>query len=371
MTTISTAHTPSTTSDPDPPSSSSDGPVVAVVGAGVIGLAIAWRAASAGRRVVLIDPKPGSGASRVAGGMLAPVSEAWPGEDDLLALGSTSLELWPRFAAELRAASGRDPGLRTDGTIVVAVDSADREQLHDLAKYLAHLGRAVEELGGRELRRLEPTLGPTVRGGLLVPGDLAVDNRRLLDALWRACTLAGVRHVAAAAARVRPGRVGLADGTTVDCDTAVIAAGAWSGSLHPELADVVRPVKGEVLRLRARPSALPPPSRTVRAVVEGRNVYAVPRDDGGLVLGATQYEAGFDTDVGVAGVRDLLRDGEVVLPGIAEYALVECSAGLRPGSPDNLPVIRTLEPGVIAATGHFRNGILLAPVTAGKVMDLL
>ena len=138
------------------------------------------------------------------------------------------------------------------------------------------------------------------------------------------------------------------------------------------LAGLVRPVKGEIVRLAHRAGALPPPARTVRALVDGRPVYAVPRDDGGLVVGATQYEAGFDTDVTVGGVRDLLRDVERVLPAVAEYTLVETAAGLRPGSPDNLPLIGALGPdGLLVATGHGRNGMLLAPVTADAVVALL
>jgi glycine oxidase len=134
----------------------------------------------------------------------------------------------------------------------------------------------------------------------------------------------------------------------------------------------VRPVKGEILRLATRPGAFPPPRRTVRALVDGRPIYLVPRDDGGLVLGATQTEVGFDTTVTVGGVRDLLRDAERILPGIAEYALVESAAGLRPGSPDNLPLVGALGPeGLLVATGHHRNGMLLAPVTADAVAALL
>ncbi len=155
-------------------------------------------------------------------------------------------------------------------------------------------------------------------------------------------------------------------------DAVVVCAGAWSSRLHPALSGLVRPVKGEILRLAHRAGSLPPPGRTVRALVDGRPVYAVPRDDGGLVVGATQYEAGFDTAVTVAGVRDLLRDAERVLPAVAEYALCESAAGLRPGTPDNLPLIGPLGPsGLFAATGHGRNGILLAPVTADVVVDLL
>lgn len=157
----------------------------------------------------------------------------------------------------------------------------------------------------------------------------------------------------------------------MDCSVAVIAAGAWSTGLHPALESVTRPVKGEILRLRARHGTLPLPTRTIRAHVESRPVYLVPRADGELVLGATQREVGYDEDVTVGGVRDLLCDAEQVLPGIAEYALTECAAGLRAGSKDNLPLIGWLEPGVLAATGHHRNGLLLAPATAAAVLDIL
>ncbi|WP_093158445.1 glycine oxidase ThiO [Saccharopolyspora antimicrobica] len=343
---------------------------VVVVGGGVIGMSVAWRAAAAGHRVQLVDPEPASGASFVAGGMLAPIAEAWPGEEELLELGSTSLERWPGFADELSRASGLPSGLRREGTLVVGVDSADRAELDELAGYLSRQGRTVTRLSGREVRRLEPSLGPAVRGGLEVPGDLAVDNRSALAALRAAATAAGVEFVAATARTVRAGAVELED-STVECDVAVIAAGAHSGALHPSLRGRIRPVKGEILRLRARATALPPPSRTVRGPVHGRPVYLVPRDDGGLVLGATQYEVGFDTEVTLGGVRDLIADAEQVMPGIAEYQLVEARAGLRPSTDDNLPVLGWLEPGVLAATAHHRGGFLLAPVTADAVLALL
>ena len=266
---------------------------VVVVGGGIVGTSVAWRAAQAGYEVKLVDARPGTGASNVAGGMLAPIAEAWPGEEELLELGSASLQRWPEFAAELGRAAGRSAGLRTEGTLVVGVDSADRTDLDRLADYLSHRGREVTRLTARQLRELEPSLGPAVRGGLEVPGDLAVDNRAALAAARAAAEAAGVEFVAAAARQVAPGRVELA-GSAVECDVAVLAAGAHSGELHPALRGRIRPVKGEVLRLRARPAALPPPSRTVRGPVHGRQVYLVPRDDG-LVVGATQYEAGFDT----------------------------------------------------------------------------
>lgn len=352
---------------------------LAVVGGGVIGLSAAWSCARAGWRVTLLDPAPCSGASWVAGGMLAPVTETWPGEEDLLELGVASVRAWERFAADLEAASGRAAGLRTEGTVVAATGSGDRAELDTLADHLARLGRPVQRLSGRELRRLEPAIGPDVRGGLSVPDDLSVDNRTLLDALLAACSRAGVvRDARAATAVVDDGRqvlgVRCAEGPDLDADVVVLAAGAHSSALHRSLDGLVRPVKGEILRLTRRAGALPPPSRTVRALVDGRPVYAVPRDapgHGDLVVGATTSENGFDTDVTVGGVRDLLRDAERILPGIAEYALTESAAGLRPGSRDNLPLIGTTGPdGLIVATGHGRNGMLLAPVTAAAVVAL-
>ena len=327
---------------------------VVVVGGGVIGLSVAWRLA-ARHDVTLIDPTPARGASWVAGGMLAPVTEAWPGEEDLLDLGSDSLDRWPGFAADLGIE------LHTRGTIVAAVDAADAAQLDVLAGFLAQRGREVDGLTGRALRRLEPTIGPSVRSGLHVPGDLAVDNRELLRHLSSSARDAGVEFVRESVRAV----------DQLDCDVTVIAAGAWSGALHPALTSAVRPVKGEILRLRARPNALPPPTHTVRALVESRPVYLVPRAGDELVVGATQYEAGFDDEVTVGGVRDLLTYAERVVPGIAEYGLTECAAGLRAGSRDNLPLVGWLEPGVLVATGHHRNGLLLAPITADAVCALV
>ncbi|MGH3913797.1 MAG: glycine oxidase ThiO [Pseudonocardiaceae bacterium] len=334
------------------------GCTVAVVGGGVIGLSCAWRAALAGFPVTVHDPAPGSGASRVAGGMLAPVTEATPGEDEALALGVAALRRWPAFATELTTA-GADPGLQTQGTFVVALDPGDRGELDRLAEQLSRSARQVELLSGREVRRVEPSLGPQVRRALSVPGDLSVDNRALVDALLTACRGAGVRFDRQHCS------------TLPAADVVVLAAGSHSGALHPALHGVIRPVKGEILRLRARPGALAPPSRTVRAIVGGRRPYLVPRPGGQVVLGATQRDVGFDTDVTAGGVLELLADAERVLPALAEYTLEETAAGLRPGSPDNLPLIGELEPGVLVATGHHRNGLLLAPLTADAVLALL
>lgn len=341
-----------------------------VVGGGVIGLSTAWQAAAAGYAATVVDPNPARGASWVAAGMLAPLAEAWPGDEAVLALGLAALPGWPAFADELQRASGVDPQLATAGTVLVGIDSADAAVLDTLAGYLTEQGHPVESCARTALRRLEPTLGPNVRRGLHLPGDIAVDNRALLTALQQACERTGVRFDRRAARSVRCGAVDLTDGSSLPSELVLIAAGAHSGDLHPALSGAVRPVKGELLRLRARGSSLPPPTRTVRALVEGRPIYLVPRASGELVLGATQYEAGFDPDVTAGGVRDLLRDADQVLPGLAEFAVVECVAGFRAGSPDNLPLIGWLEPGVLVAAGHHRNGLLTAPLTGAAVLAL-
>jgi glycine oxidase len=199
-----------------------------VIGAGVIGLSCAWRAAEAGLRVTVLDPAPASGASWVAGGMLAPVTEAWPGEEELLELGEAAVRRWPAFAAELEESAGQPAGLRTDGTVVAATGSGDRAELETLADFLGRLGRDVERLSGRELRRLEPALGPDVRGGLSVPDDLAVDNRVLLAALRSAAERAGVTVVERAVRAVLDDGERVTgvrtDGGALDADTVLVAA---------------------------------------------------------------------------------------------------------------------------------------------------
>ncbi|MFQ6227339.1 glycine oxidase ThiO [Nocardia sp. NPDC002869] len=327
---------------------------LAVVGGGVIGLAVAWRAAEAGWTVTLFDPAVGSGASWVAGGMLAPLSEGWPGEDAVLEFGAAALAHWPDFAARLEAVTGVDVFVAAE-TLTVAQDAADAADLRTVAEWVGERGHELRVLDRAGVRELEPALSRTVRAGLLAPTEPALDNRRLLTALRKAVAGAGVT--------VRADRV--RDLTELDQRQVVLAAGAASAELWPGLP--VRPVKGEILRLRHRPGAQPPPTRVVRARVHGRPVYFVPRADG-LVLGATQYEAGFDTAVTVAGVRDLIVDAETVLPGIGEYELLEAAAGARPGSPDNLPLVGRLSDRVIAATGHGRNGMLTSALTAEAVV---
>jgi glycine oxidase len=324
---------------------------VAVVGGGVIGLAVAWRAAQRGLRTLVLDAGE-DGAWRYAAGMLAPVTEAEFGEQALLELGLRAAAGFPDFCAELEQASGRDPGLRRSGTLVVARDRDEAEELEQLYAYRQRLGLAVERLRPTAARRAEPALAPTVRLALDVPGDDAIDPRRMVAALADAVEAAGgeirrahVKHLGEVAAR-----------------HVVIAAGAWSahfGSLP------VRPVKGQIMRLRD-PQRQDLVTRTIRT----REGYLVPRGEGRYVLGATVEERGWDTAPTAGATHELIRDIAEVVPGVLELEIEELGAGLRPGTPDNLPVIGA-HAGVIWATGHFRNGILLADVTAQAVAELL
>jgi glycine oxidase len=352
---------------------------VVVVGAGVIGTACAWRLAQRGLAVALVDPAPGTGASRVAAGMLAPVTEVHHGEELLLRLNLAAAARYPSFVEELRGAGG-DPAYRRSGTLAVALDPGDRAALADVRAFQRSLGLEVTELSGRECRRLEPMLDPSVRGGTLVAGDHSVDPRRLHAALLAAGERAGaavVRHgVREVAVRDGAARgVVLDAGTALAAGTVVLAAGSRSGRVVglPQAArPAVRPVKGQVLRLRVPPTHRPLLTRTVRATVHGAEVYLVPRDDGELVVGATVEEVGEDEQVTAGGVWQLLRDARALLPAVTELAFVEAGAGLRPGSPDNAPIVgRTVVDGLVVATGHHRNGVLLAPVTADAVADLV
>jgi glycine oxidase len=347
---------------------------VAVIGGGVIGLAIAWRAALRGLTVTVLDPTPGDGASHHAAGMLAPVTEVHYGEEDLLRLNLESAKRYPDFVLELEEFTGTPVGYRTSGTLAVAFDADDKAVLDDLHAYQSSLGLISHSMSARECRQLEPFLATSVRGGLLVEGDHQVDNRRLVDALLVACNRAGVdvRREAAHHITVEGERVVGVD--EISAGTTVLAAGCWSAAIHglpPHAVPPVRPVKGQIVRLRDD-VAHPMLSRTVRAFVRGRPIYLVPRADGEVVLGATSEEQGFDTRLTVEGTGDLLADGREVLPRLGEIELAEMTVGLRPGSPDNAPMIgEGALPGLVVATGHYRNGILLAPVTADAIADLL
>jgi glycine oxidase len=354
---------------------------VVVVGGGAIGLASAWRLACRGASVTLVDPEPGSGASGVAAGMLAPVTEARMGEEALLRLNLASWSRWPGFAAEVEAASGSSVGYRADGTLVAALDAGDRAALDDLVARHQAMGLDVTPLRGREVRRLEPGLAPGVRAGFLAAAERSVDPPALVEALRRAATAAGVGFVAAAVERIEAapttGRVAgvvVADGAAsrrIDAAAVVLAAGCRSAGiagLSEAARPPVRPVRGEVLTLR-QPPGPPLVTHTLRGLVHGFTVYLVPRADGRLVVGATVQERGWDTRVTAGGAYELLRDALALVPGLDDAELVAARAGLRPGTPDDLPLIgRSAMEGLVVATGHYRNGILLTPITAEAVV---
>jgi glycine oxidase len=363
---------------------------VVVVGGGVIGLGIAWRAALAGMTVAVVDEAPGRGASWAAAGMLAPVTEVHYGERPLLALNLAAAARWPSFAAEVEEASGQPVGYRPGGTLAVARDTDDNAALEDLYQFQRRCGLEVERLRSRECRQLEPGLAPSIRGGVLAAGDHQVDNRALVEALLAACQRSGVRLVSGRVAELsvdgdRVTGVVLAAGggppaprsapsrpvgEPLPAGTVVLAAGCWSGGLGGLAAEAlppVRPVKGQLLYLRG-PADQPLCSRNVR----GLEVYVVPRGDGRVVVGATVEEQGFDTTMTAGAVHDLLRAALELLPDAAELELAETVVGLRPGSPDNAPMLGPAGPdGLVVATGHYRNGILLTPVTADAIAELL
>lgn len=353
---------------------------VLVIGGGIIGLVTAWRAAQRGFTTAVVDPEPGGGAAQVAAGMLAAVTELHYGEQTLLGLNLASARRYPDFAAELTDVTGHDLGYRRCGTLAVALDADDRAHLRELHALQRQSGLDSEWLSGRECRRLEPMLAPGVRGGLRVDGDHQIDPRRLTGALLAACERAGVVFHRAWAERVdvvrdRATGVTTTDGTALTVDQVVLAAGSLSGRLAgvPDaVLPPVRPVKGQVLRLTVPQRYAPFLSRTVRAVVRGSQVYLVPRENGELVVGATSEELGWDTTVTAGGVYELLRDAHELVPGITELPLTETRAGLRPGSPDNAPLLGPTElAGLSLATGHYRNGVLLTPVTGDAMAHVL
>lgn len=332
---------------------------VAVLGGGVIGLAVAWRARRRGLSVCVLERGPlGGGATHVAAGMLAPVAEADPGERELLALGLDSAARWPAFAAELEEAAGVRVGFRACGTLVVAADRDAAEALDRERELRERLGVPVERLLPSAARRLEPALAPAIRGAFLASDDHTVDPRLLAAALAAAAARAGaVLRPGVTVLGLRPGGVET-DAGPVAAEQVVVATGAWAGAALPGLDPLpVRPVKGQTIRLRGAP--------LLDRVVRFERGYLVPREDGELVLGATVEERA-DVAVTAGGLYELLRDAAEVVPGILELEVAESLAGLRPGTPDNAPLLGR-RGGVLVAGGHFRNGILLTPVTADLV----
>ncbi len=322
---------------------------------------------------MLVDRGPLAGATTaVAAGMLAPVSEADPQESALVALGLESARRWPAFAAELADVSGIDVGYRACGTLLVARDADEAGALERELALRERLGLEARTLLPSQARALEPALTPALRAAVEVPGDHAVDPRLVGAALALAAERAGATlrpQTSVAEIVIRDGRAAgllLEGGERIAAEHVVVAAGPWSGALPglPDAARVpVRPVKGQLMRLRdpGHDPAAPLLSRVVRH--EGG--YVVPRGDGRYVVGATVEERGFDTSVTALALHELLRDAAELVPGLLELEVEDLLAGLRPGTPDNAPVLgpSAALPGLHWATGHHRNGILLAPVT--------
>lgn len=347
------------------------------VGGGVVGLSCAWRAAERGARVVVLErAEPPAGATKVAAGMLAPVGELTFGEPELLELALASARLYPAFVAELEAASGIATGYTECGALHVALDRDEAAQLrrrHDLQRSLE---LEAEWLAPRACRELEPGLTPSFNGGVHAAGEAAIDPRALARALAAAARAAGAelwtgREVVDGVWEgERLAGVRTADGEELRAESVVLANGAWSGAtawLPEEARPPVRPVKGEVVELGSRDG-----EPACGRILASERVYLVPRGDGRLVVGATVEEQGYDTTVTAGGVHELLREAYRLLPEVAEMELLGAVAGLRPGTPDNLPRIG---PGAVAgltlATGHYRNGILLAPLTADRIASQL
>jgi glycine oxidase len=307
------------------------------------------------------------------------VFEALPGEERLLDLNRASYDRWAPFASELASESGVDLHFQTDGTLGVALTGDDQRVLDDLRGFHESLGLPVERLDSAGCRALEPALSPRIRGGVRVATEASVDPRAVCAALLDATGRAGVHLVRdrIVEVRVTGGRVDgvvLGDGSVLSTDRVVVALGAWtasSGLLPPEITPPVRPVKGQILRLRFDPGEAPV-VRNIHAWAHGLEIYLVPRAAGELVIGATVEEKGFDTSVTGGGVRGLLEAAIEVVPEVAELVLVESMAGLRPASADNAPVLGpTAVEGLTLATGHFRHGVLLAPITAEVVTALV
>ncbi len=348
-----------------------------IVGGGVIGLSCAWRLAQRGAGVLVIDRgEPPAGATRVAAGMLAPVGELTFGEPQLLELTLIAAELYPRFIAELERASGLSTGYREEGALHVALDADEAEELRRVHDLQREMGLAAEWLTPSACRALEPGLSPSLSGGVHAPGEASVEPRALSAALLAALEAEGgeVRTgsevVEALIEGERIAGVRTDAGEELAAPTVVLAAGAWSGRaawLAPEHRPPVRPVKGQILELRSVDG-----SPACGRILASERVYLVPREGGRLVVGATVEERGFDLTVTAGGVHELLREAYRLLPEVAEMELVETMAGLRPGTPDNLPAVgRSGLEGLIWATGHYRNGILLAPLAAERVVESL
>ncbi|HEY6603841.1 MAG TPA: glycine oxidase ThiO, partial [Xanthobacteraceae bacterium] len=321
---------------PNRPASNLSRPNVAIIGAGIVGLAIAWRLAARGVSVQVFDRgAAGAGASHAAAGMLAACAEAEPGEEALVALGRESQARWPAFAAELLEVSGIDVELRPEGTLLLALTADDQARLSHQLVFQQKLGLPLQWISAAETRRREPHLAGKLAGAVFSPEDTQVDNRKLVGALRVAAEAAGAsitEYRAVSAISSRGGRVDgivLADGSKVAADVVVLAAGAWSRSidgLDPQLRPPVRPIKGQMLALRTDPAA-----PLLTHVVWAPGAYLVPRRDGRLLVGATVEEKGYDSSLTAGGMLSLLEAAWRAVPAIEDLPIDEMWVGHRPG----------------------------------------
>jgi glycine oxidase len=358
-------------------SRASDRPKTVIIGAGVIGLGIAWRLAQAGCKVTVYDRgEAGRGASWAAAGMLAAAVETEPGEEPLLPLTLESQRLWPDFAAELEAATGISVEYRDEGTLVVALNRDDAESLRHSYEFQKGLGLDLDWLNAAEARRREPHLKPGIAAAVSSRNDHQVENRCLARALIAACRGAGVElheHCAVEEVVIAGGRArGVETGRGREmADAVVLAAGAWSreiGGIPAAHRPPVRPIKGQMLSLQMDPAA--PLLRHVVWLPNGG--YLVPRNDGRLIVGGTVEERGFDTSITAGGMLTLIEGAWRAVPAIEELPIVETWVGFRPGSRDDAPMLGASGiDGLIIATGHHRNGILLTPISAAVISAYL
>lgn len=358
--------------------------MIIVIGAGVVGLSIAWRLVEEGAQVTVLDPHPGDGATHAAAGMLAPVSEYWFQEDALLELALHAAQSYPALAKRLQKQTGIDLYHRQEGTIIAAATRADRETLTRLQEAQTRHGLPVESLTTRTARQLEPALAPRLAGAFLSTSDHALDPRALTTAYLQALQAhpqATIYRQRAAAVMYRGDQlIGVADeeGTTYEGETVVLAnnlAATQLQGLPHQWEPRLRPVYGETLRLavpatHTASTAVSGPQHVVRALVEDRSVYVVPRGDGRYVVGATSRE---DHREGppAGSIYRLLRDAHRVVPDVLEMEVTEIVSRARPATPDQMPLVGYLSPGLLAATGTYRHGVLLSPTIAQTVSNLV
>jgi glycine oxidase len=349
---------------------------VAVVGGGVIGLSTAFELVDEVRECVVIDPSPGRGATWAAGGMLSPAAEVAPGEEDLLADLRTAASMWPQFAKRLEDESALGIDYVTTGSLLVGLTRSDARDVARSARQITDAGIEIEALSATDASTLEPCLAAGVAGAWLLPGDHHVDNRLLIEALIASLKAKGASILEDRCVEIDTSgdqvRLVLEHRGELYADRCVLATGASpppAGTAQLGLRDV-RPVRGMTLRLTSRGDDVIP-ARTIRAVVDGVSCYFVPRSDRSIALGATSEEQNDPSVARAGGVYQLLDAGRRVVPSIDELHVAEVAVGLRPATSDHMPYVASLrDPRLVAALGHYRNGILLAPLAARRAAHL-